>query len=266
MNEPAIEDVIERKTIDGRIFFPGNPWPQGHRVTSCEIIAAIDPHIGIYTDEARYEGPGLSLSIELQTADYDEDDPSDRDGIAHDDWSSKIAWNNYGSCSIGESQSSNTPGFCVSDGTAPFSFNHDEYRFVVDPLPLNWDAFMVTRAFGIYLLGHDAIADINIHLHSRLPDGSYTLDWNGRIAQAYIGKTEFTHEFHAQITGVRFKEIRLWYFDTERARDYKEVEFDPAKTTPREYIAPFVANPDAFRFEERVDGLGRTCFYAIPVS
>jgi hypothetical protein len=253
-----------RNTVEGRIYFPGNPWPAGHRVVSCELIAAINPCFGLYIDEAAYKGPALTLAIELKTADYDEDDPSDRDGIGNDDWSSKIAWNNYGSCWIGESQSSGTPGFVVSDGQLPFSFDRDEYRFLVDLLPVDWDTFMSTRAMDVFLLGHDAVADHNIRLHSRQADGSYTLDWRGQIARAYVMDDQFKYTFSAHVTGVRFREIRLWYFHKERAMAYLGLDFDPATTTPRDYLAPFVTNPDAFTFEERVDGLGRSCTYAVP--
>jgi hypothetical protein len=37
---------------------------------------------------------------------------------------------------------------------------------------------------------------------------------------------------------------------------------DPS-IAPCGYIAPFVSDPDAVTFEERVDGIGRTCIYAI---
>lgn len=259
----ANEEAAMANTVEGRIFFPGNPWPDGHRIISCELVAAINPSRGLYTDEAPYQGPALTLAIDLKTADYDEDDQSDRDAIGADDWSSKIAWNNYGSCWVGESGSSNTPGFVVSDGIKPFSFHEEEYRFSVDTLPLDWDTFVVTQAFGTYLLGHDAVADHDIHLHSRQSDGTYTLDWTGRIALSYVGDNEFKYGFHAHVTGVRFREIQLWYFQKERAMEYLEIDLDPM-ITPRDYIAPFVADPEGFVFEERVDGLERSCFYAVP--
>jgi hypothetical protein len=100
------------------------------------------------------------------------------------------------------------------------------------------------------LLGHDAVADHRIHLHSRQPDGSYTLDWRGRIAQYYKGETDFLHEFVAQVERVTFDSIRLWYFDPTVAKEQLGIEMDP-NMTPRDYIAPFVADPDRFRFERR---------------
>jgi hypothetical protein len=250
--------------VEGRIFFPGNPWPNGHRIISCDLVASINPLRGLYTEDAPYKGPALTLAIELKTAEYDEEDPTDRDGIGADNWSSKISWNNYGSCWIGESGTSNTPGFVVSDGVTPFSFHEEEYRFTVDPLPIDWNAFVATQAFGTYLLGHDDVADHDIHLHSRQPNGTYTLDWTGRIALTYAGDDEFTYQFQAHVTGVRFREIRLWYFHKERAMEYLGIDLDPS-VTPRDYIAPFVTDPDEFVFDERVDEAGHGCVYAVPI-
>jgi hypothetical protein len=35
---------------------------------------------------------------------------------------------------------------------------------------------------------------------------------------------------------------------------------------PRAYLAPFVANVDAFTFETRVDAIGRSSVFAVPRS
>jgi hypothetical protein len=248
--------------IEGRIYFPGNPWPGGHRVVSCTFNASVHPNVGGYAPSYANPGPGLMLELELTTANYDEDDPSDRDGAGETDWSSKIVWNNYGSCRLGPSQSSQVSGIRVSDGSTPFVFDLEEYRFSVDPLPIDWDHFHDTVGFGVYLLGHDTVADHDIHLHSRQSDGSYTLDWTGRIALTYAGHTEFEHTFKAHVTGVRFESLMLFYFDAGRAKEYYGIDLDP-HLSARDYIAPFVSDPDNFSFETRVDGLKRPVVYAL---
>jgi hypothetical protein len=257
--------MSERGT--GRIWFAGNPWPQGHRLESCEMVGLIDPRRGAYIDGI-VEGPALSLAIELKSAPYDEgDDPSDRDALGADDWTSKIAWNNYGSAWIGSTASGAMPGFQVSDGIIPFKHDDDAYHFMVDRLPLelaSFSDFFQRQAFGCYVLGHDAVADHDIRLHSRTSDGSYQLDWTGRLALAYGGAETFDHGFVVQASGVRLREISLWYLDEERAREHLGIELDKA-ITPRAYLAPFVADVDAFRFEARVDGIGRSSIYAVPV-
>ena len=56
--------------------------------------------------------------FELVTADFDEDDPTDRDGSGDSDWTSKIVWNNYGSCRIEPNQSGEVRGIRVSARSA----------------------------------------------------------------------------------------------------------------------------------------------------
>lgn len=34
----ANEEAAMANTVEGRIFFPGNPWPNGHRIISCELV------------------------------------------------------------------------------------------------------------------------------------------------------------------------------------------------------------------------------------
>jgi hypothetical protein len=197
----------------------------------------------------------MAIAFELISEDYYEADGThlvseEDDDAEKSDWESKAAWNNYHRCWIGKSQTSSAAGIPVSDGTRAFAFDQEEYHFSADPLPVDWDDFFDQQAFGIYLLGHDAVADHKIHLHSRRSDGSYTLDWTGKIARTYMGETEFTHDFIARVDGVKFDAISLWYFDPAIAKEQLGIEMDP-NMTPRDYIAPFVADPDQFRFEKR---------------
>ena len=259
--------------IQGRIQFAGNPWPLGHRVVSCTFNASIHPAVGAYASSYPNSGPGLMLEFVLTTAEYDEDDEHDEESkddppaelgqsdSDQPDWTSKIVWNNYHCCTIGPSQSSQVPGIRVADGSMPFAFDLPEYRFAVDTLPIDWQNFHETSAFGIYLLGHDSVANHHIDLHSRQPDGSYTLDWTGKIALTYAGHENFAHDFSAHVTGVRFDSLMLFYFDAGRAKEYFDIELDPVLSA-RDYIAPFVADPDNFVFETRVDALKRAVVYA----
>lgn len=254
---------------EGRIWFEGNPWPQGHRLVSCELVGVAHPLRGadVELPAGVVAGPALSLAIELASAPYDEgDDPAERDAIGDDDWTFKIVWNNYGAATIAESASSQTPGFAVSDGRTPFIWDAPSHRFLVDRLPLTlpgFSDFFTVQALGCYVLGHDAVADHDIHLHSRSPDGGYVLDWTGRLARAYAGIETFDHRFRVHATGVKLREISLWYFDVERAKEYLGLDLDPTMT-PEACLAPFVPDVSAFTFETRVDSLGRSAVYAVP--
>lgn len=251
--------------MEGRLTFAGSPWPNGHRILECALTADLQRFTDPLGDGTR-SGLRLAFGIELRTADYDEEPPSTSDDDpAATDWTSPGAWTNYGSCRLGPSESSQTPGITVSDGSVPFTFDLPEYRFTADALPVEWDRFMASAAFGIYLQGHDAVAGHDIWLHDRQEDGSYTVDWSGRIASAYIGHTTFDYSFTAHVTGVRFESVRMFDFDAERVADYFGLGWDPTRT-PRDELAPFVVDVDAFTFERRDQGHGRPVVHAIPPS
>jgi hypothetical protein len=120
-----------------------------------------------------------------------------------------------------------------------------------------------SAAFGIYLQGHDAVAGHEILVHDRQEDGSYTVDWTGRIASYYIGHSTFDHTFTAHVTGVRLESVMMFDFDPDRMRDYFGLEWDLAHTALDE-LAPFVARADTFTFELRNEGHGRPVMYAVP--
>ena len=111
-------DNTERGSATGRIYFPGNPWPLGHRVASCKFSASVLTSVGEGASNYLNPGPGLMPEFELVTADFDEDDPTDRDGSGDSDWTSKIVWNNYGSCRIEPNQSGEVRGIRVSARSA----------------------------------------------------------------------------------------------------------------------------------------------------
>ncbi len=249
--------------MEGRITFDGSPWPNGHRVIECALTANLQRFTDPFGD-ATDSSLRLAFGIELRTADYDEEAPSTSDDQPDvTDWTSPGAWTNYGSCRIGPSESSQTPGITVSDGSVPFAFGAPEYRFTSDALPVDWDRFMESAALAIYLQGHDAVAEHDIWLHDRQTDGSYTVEWSGRIASAYIGETSFDHSFTLRVTGVRLESVMMFDFDADRMRDYFGLDWDPTHTA-RDELAPFVLDVDAFTFELRSGAHGRPVMHALP--
>lgn len=235
----------------GRIWFEGNPWPGGHRIASFRFGAHIDLDRGSWNPDMLGKRPALALDFELITERYDKEDGSDRFASGPTDWTSKSVWNNFQTCRLSSSETSDLPGIAVSDSSVPFVFDQASYRFTADPLPIGeFEDFPTVAAFGIYLLGHDAAADHRIHLHSRQPDGSYTVEWTGKVARAYVGDDNFEFGFRAHIDGVRFDSISLFQYDPETARSMLGIDLDPS-VSPRDFIAPFVSDPDNFTFERR---------------
>ncbi|PSB27626.1 hypothetical protein [Stenomitos frigidus] len=79
-------------------------------------------------------------------------------------------------------------------------------EFLVDPLPIDFD---VPRAFDIYLLGHDSVADHRLRFTQRLTPNHFSVDWRGRIALFYSGSYEFRYEFEAHVESTEFQGIEL---------------------------------------------------------
>ena len=178
---------------DNRIFFEGNPWPEGHPIKAF-----------VWTAEQR--GADLWFNFHLETEDYyaersiDEED-EDEDAEYPSDWQAPAVWYNYHSCTLSSTQW-HSGGFAVCR-MADFSPEHlDGLLVQVNPLPLDLSASYEERAFHIYLLGHDAVAGHRIAF-TRVPGTLlFDIDWQGSIALAYVGDHEPEHRFRAEIRGV----------------------------------------------------------------
>lgn len=184
--------------IEGRIHFPGNPWPEGHALREFEWAA-------------RTVAGDLRFNLHLISQDYDaereiEDDEDDNS------WASPGVWGNYHKCILssthwGEHEDS---GFRVC-GIGEFSpewldgrtFEVD--RFDADPAIDEIDD-LDERPFQVYLLGHDSVVDHRIRF-SRVDDDRFDIHWSDRIALSYSGSYTPRHLFEATIRGVRCPRI-----------------------------------------------------------
>ncbi|WP_442506126.1 hypothetical protein SH528x_004954 [Novipirellula sp. SH528] len=182
-----------------RIVFHDSPWPEGHEITQLEWCARVKSDGTLWFDlhlvsEDYYAGdPGDTFS----TDDPDED---------IDDWDSKIVWSNYHNCTLSSTYWGHT-GFCVASETQPLDFSLLSTReFAIDPLPPAEDSSQ--RAFGIYLLGHDGVADHRLRFSGDIA-GKCELNWRGKIALEYAGRTSFDYSFHAQSDTLAFSGVML---------------------------------------------------------
>ncbi len=168
-----------------RIVFPGNPWPDGHRIAQ-------------FAWTGRYDLEGLWFDFHLETAAYDEGD-SGSEGT--EDWTAPIAWNNYHHCTL-STRKWGDRGVFVGDENRPFDLTQLR-TLTADPLPISKADFRETRSFGIYLLGHDAVADHRWQF-SRVGGSDFRIDWTGKIALAYVGDDEFKYTFRAHHPAAHF--------------------------------------------------------------
>jgi hypothetical protein len=203
----------------GRITFPGNPWPAGHRLKSL-------------TWSGRLEDDGVWFDLDLETVNYDADDPpGTEDSFDEDagDWAARIVWRNYHRCRI-----SSNEGFLV--GTAKRKLDLDrlpERELRVDPVKRGQTAADLDHddlGFHTYLLGHDTVADHRIRFLLREDTDRWWLRWSGKIALTYAGDEDFASRFELPFAPVRFGGIRA-------PKGLKE----PAA---REALARFVERPD----------------------
>ena len=187
--------------MKGRIYFPGNPWPEGHPIKELVWTARIDTEAGLWFD------------LHLESEDYyaeryieDEDD-----GVADSDFEAPIAWGNFHACTL-SSNKWNTGGWLVGDDEAPLSFaGLVDRTFIVDDL--DSPEFEVDdldeRAFHIYLLGHDDVAGHEIRFAPESTPGWWSLDWRGQIALAYMGDFAFRYTFRVEARELSFSGFEL---------------------------------------------------------
>lgn len=180
-----------------RIWFPGNPWPEGHRIVEFAWGGRLDP------------GVGVRFTFELVSADYDEDDPpgaEDGDDEPESDFEAKIAWCNFHRCSV-----SSAGGFVVGTPDEPLDFaTLADRTFRVDrPEDLAGLDDDDDLAFHIYLLGHDSVADHRIRFPVVHAPFEFELEWDGRIALTYVGDVELRHGFHVRVRAAAFRGFEI---------------------------------------------------------
>lgn len=208
-----------------RIFFAKNPWPKGHAVAKSRWSGRLD------------EGE-LWFDLHLESAEYDADDRRQDDGDEEldDAWKAKIVWNNYHHCTI-SSTKWDGEGFRVATRKRPLTFNAlAKTPFRVD-VGRKGEALQGDdpRAFDIYLLGHDSVANHTIRFSKR-KGSTYTLAWDGRLALTYAGSTTLKHRF--------FASARVDFEGFAAPKGMKPPE-------ARELFEPLVTDPDAWTTTRR---------------
>jgi hypothetical protein len=211
-----------------RIRFPGNPWPKGHGVAAAAWTAALSAE-------------GLRFHLHLRSEDYDADDDRDDAREPASDWKARIVWNNYHACTLSSTQWGH-PGFLVATPGTPIDLEKLAGKTLrvdrVDgdelPAELDHDDF----AFGIYLLGHDSVADHRIRFVKRRGPATYDVHWRARVALTYAGDTALAHRLEATLPKLRLGAIAI----ADEALDGKAA---------RELLGEVVVGAKRFRMRKR---------------
>jgi hypothetical protein len=214
--------------------FPGNPWPNGHAIKDFAWSGRLDPGSGIWFD--------LHLETDNYYADDENPEPDYDNEDSEGDWDSKIVWHNYHSCTVSSTYWGGD-GFQVGSKEKPLDFDAlTMHEFQADPLPVKfldrfpWVDENQTRAFNIYLLGHDMCADHAIRFPQRLDTDSFAIDWRGRIALTYAGDREFRYSFRAPEIWAQFGGVFL--------------PDGTAKRAALELVSPFIVDTGSLRLAE----------------
>lgn len=183
------DEEEEEKDEKGRIWFPGNPWPNGHEIVDFSIEFTLDVEENV-----------LRLDLHLSTDDYyAEDDKSKKleEEEPEDDWSARVVWTNYHHCMISTSEWDGK-GFVI--GSPDHVFDYSKLHgavFRFDQLDQNGDG-KGDQQCDSYIHGHDEVRDHTIKF-SKNPDvpHGWDIEWTGRVMRRAV------RMFRAVIHGAR---------------------------------------------------------------
>lgn len=181
-----------------RIFFKGNPYPNGHRIEEFVWSGRLDKERGLLFD--------FHLTTENY---YEEDDSYDEEEETISDWEAKTAWGNFHQCTM-SSTFWNGNGMVAGTKDRPLDFNKLlGQTIVIDPLPEANDYDNHVFALDIYLLGHDKCANHRISFTKQHDKSTFDIEWLGNIALFYSGDNEFKYSFETSIRKIKFAGIHL---------------------------------------------------------
>lgn len=213
----------------GRIWFAKNPWPKGHAIKAATWSGRLDPERGLVFD------------LHLESADYYAEVDVESDDLDAPSWDAPAVWGNYHSCSLSSTMWQHR-GFVVGTSKKPLAWSAlSDHTFRVDPAKSELPEGMrlvherLAQAFGIYLLGHDAVADHRITFTRA--KAAWSLDWTAKIALAYVGHTALRHRMRAEIRGLAFRG-----FDIPKGMTAKDAEA---------LFATLVTDPKRWTIEKR---------------
>lgn len=177
---------------DSRIFFLGNPWPEGHPIKEFE-----------WSVELR--GDRIWCHVHLCSADYYSERDIELDEEPESDWAAPIVWGNYHRCILSSTYWGHA-GFdlCGAEDFTPDVL--DGLTLEIDPNPEDVEDFY-DLAFGLYLLGHDACGKHRLTFSQIGQSPRFNIIWMGKIAKAYVGDYEYRYDFIANINNVALPEM-----------------------------------------------------------
>lgn len=195
------------------MYFPGSPWPQGHKIKNRGLRLVID------------EDRDLFFELYINSCDYIEEDGGDykeSEDYACD-WDSKATWYNYHSCNIsGDFYAELDPPYDLS------TLNGKTYS-IDKELPTEEEFDPDELCFSIYILGHDSIAAHKIAFKVEdIGELKFSINWKAKIALTYGGDYEYKYDFQTNLSDIRIDCIKVSEaFDLEKANEMVNQSFFP---------------------------------------
>ncbi|MBA3929775.1 MAG: hypothetical protein C0521_09320 [Xanthomonas sp.] len=183
--------------VQGRIHFPGNPWPEGHALTEFAWTARVADGVVWCDLHLRSAAYYAERDIELDGNDDEDHDSS---------WEAPGVWGNYHRCTLSSTFWDEDGGFALCPVAAFTPAWLDGRTFEVDAIAGGTlDGIELDElAFHLYLLGHDSVANHRIAFQRVGDSDRFDITWSGDIALTYAGDDALQHRFEARVPGVPF--------------------------------------------------------------
>ncbi|SFN59795.1 hypothetical protein SAMN05421738_11628 [Algoriella xinjiangensis] len=200
---------------NNKIYFSNSPFANGHKVIDFVWSARLDKKFNLWMD------------FHLETDKYDEEEEykdalDEIDDISQEN-AERSLWINYDHCIISSTYWHNKGIKIENDSKLDFA-DLNQKTFEVDPIPVDFD-HEEELAFGISMLGNDTVAQHEITFLDSEEFGVFDIKWKGKIANTYLGETEFNYDFYVYMKNIKFNGIKI---DSSLEKD-KVIEFFKTK-------------------------------------
>lgn len=184
---------------NNKIYISNSPFTNGHKIVDFVWNAHLDENFELWMD------------FHLETDKYDEeeeykDDLDEIDDISEEN-AEKQLWINYDHCTISSTFWNNKGIKIEHPNELDFSYLNNK-TIMVDKLPVDLEK-TEDLAFGISMLGNDTVAQHEITFIDTSEIGIFDIKWKGKIANTYLGETDFDYDFYVYMKNIRFAGIKV---------------------------------------------------------
>ncbi|WP_313374511.1 hypothetical protein [Chishuiella sp.] len=184
---------------NNKIYISNSPFINGHKIIDFIWNAHLDENLNLWMD------------LHLESDKYDEeeeykDDLEEIDDISEEN-AEKQLWINYDHCVI-SSTYWNNKGIKIPETEVSDFIKLNNKTFIIDPLPIEIENNQ-NLSFGVSMLGKDTIAQNEITFLDTNEFGIFDIKWKGKIANTYLGESDFDYDFYVYMKNIKFEGINV---------------------------------------------------------